>query len=197
MLSYPYLWGEVGKELYEKVAEGVVVRGLVSRGAVGTYLGIRDLGVPELRVAEPVPAKFALSDGSTVLIGLRDPDTGLDRSSAIYLQNRGVCSVFESFFRRMWAEAISVQDILPDLRKRVQNQIQGIQSEGSEIEARVFRALADRGLSTVDEIRDELRIYDKKGTPSRNEVHDALGSLGSTKRVAYELMLDSYIPILA
>jgi len=103
MLSYPYLWGELGKELYEKVAEGVVVRGLVPRGAVGTYLGIRDLGVPELRVAESVPAKFALSDGSTVLIGLRDPDTGSDRSSAVYLQSRAVCSVFEGFFQNMWA----------------------------------------------------------------------------------------------
>ncbi len=196
MLSYPYLWGETGKELYERVAEGVAVRGLVPRGAVGTYLGMRDLGVPELRVAESVPAKFAVSDGSSVLIGVSDPDTGLDRSSAIYLQSRAVSSVFESFFRTMWVDAIPVQEILPHLGKRVDSLIESMQAEGSEIQARVFRALVDRGLSTVDEIREELRIYDKRQTPARNEVSEALGSLISRKRVAHDRILDSYMPLI-
>jgi len=196
MLSYPYLWGETGKELYEKVAEGVAVRGLVPRGAVGTYLGMRDLGVPELRVAECVPAKFAVSDGSSVLIGVSDPDTGLDRSSAIYLQSQAVSSVFESFFRTMWADAAPVQGMLPDLGKRVDALVEGMQGEGSEIQARVFRALVNRGLSTVDEIREELRIYDKRRTPDRNEVSEALGSLTLRKRVAHDRILDSYLPII-
>lgn len=196
MLSYPYLWGETGKEMYEKVAEGVAVRGLVPRGALGTYLGMRDLGVPELRVADSIPAKFAVSDGSNVLIGVSDPDTGLDRSSAIYLQSRAVSSVFESFFRTMWADAVPVQEVLPDLRNRVDKQMESVQAQGSEIEARVFRALADRGLSTVDEIREELRIYDKRKTPTGNDVFGALRSLIARKRVAHDRVLNSYIAII-
>ncbi len=196
MLSYPYFWGDEGRELYETVAKGVSVRGLVPESTLASYLGLGQLGVPTLRATVSVPAKFAISDSSTTLIGLRDPETGLDRSSAIFIQSEGISSIFKSFFESMWSEATAIREILSDVDSHTQNQLTKLRAEGTDIELRVFKALLQRGMSTVGEIQNEMRVYDRKETPSKVEVSAAMRSLLSKNWVVHDQILDTYIPFI-
>ncbi len=198
ILSYPYVWSEERRELYSKTAEGVTIRSLVPRSAVPSFLGLRQVGVPEIRVAsdEWVPEKFIVTDCSSVLINLRDPETGTFKSSAVFIQSANVSRVFKNFFESIWTQAEPVTEILPKIKAESERALELMNRLGfTELETRVYSGLIQQGFCTMEQLEQELRIYDRKRTPSRGELTETLHSLREKGIVGYHEILEKYTPL--
>jgi len=198
ILSHPYVWSEERRELYSKIAEGVTIRSLVPRSTVPSFLGLRQVGTPEIRVArdEWIPEKFIVTDCSSVLVNLRDPETGTFKSSAIFIQNANVSRVFKSFFESTWIQAEPVTEILPKIKAESERVLEFMNRLGfTDLETRVYSGLVQQGFCTMEQLEEELRIYNRKRTPSSREISETLHSLKQKGIVGYHEILDKYMPL--
>jgi sugar-specific transcriptional regulator TrmB len=150
-------WRYVG----EAADRGVRVRWLSLTRELPSYPGLKVREPPERRYFErdeDVLEKFVLADRGSVVLNLYDPRLSAFGSIAMMIRSETAYAVFREHFEAMWEKAKPLTEVLPKVREQVEETCTLMsESEYGRPEVHLYRALAQAGASTYEEVMSGLK----------------------------------------
>jgi sugar-specific transcriptional regulator TrmB len=156
-----YLVGlENRRFVYDALERNVRMRWLSLEREIPTFVG---LGVSEpprrryLAREDEIAEKFFIADGRTVLLNLHDPLSPAYGSIALVMRSKAASSIFTDHFEKMWEKAKPLSDILPKVKKLVEEACTEMKEAGlGRTDILLFKTLARIGACTQDDITREM-----------------------------------------
>lgn len=140
---------------------GVRIRWLSLTRELPSYLGLDVEEPPERRYLErdeDILEKFFLADEDGVLLNLYDPRSSAFGSAAMLMHSQAASAVFREHFEAMWEKGKQLDDVLPGIRKSVDETCSKMKELGyARSDVVLYQTLAKVGACSKDYLMQGLQ----------------------------------------